>query len=516
MSISCILYSASLHRSLHSFPTRRSSDLHDADVEDWRALLLLLARAPEDLMAAGGISQAWTQSGRAHFVIREIDYAEVLRERAGGDRVQWDRIVECCLQGDRGVMDDAATAALIHAVANADTFGDLLEHFQRFQAMSGVSMEARTAALLQLMRSALDAAKQATPEDAEQVLQTMADACARLTPDVMMALLDARQSSKAVDAQLARTLVDHVSERCVASFVARSVTTERRATEQMANTLNALAPQAEIKQRVLDLALEEAKRTEVGQEAGFDDLWQSAMSTLKSGTGQFFVPDEYGREITGAGSQALEVERVSDDPPERVRGWVDSVSESARQHLDFELLRDLLRIELDPAAWEPLAVIVVGEIERRVLQSDFSSARTLAEALVGEMGSKTRPPLRQVATRVLERLWSGPLVRHVVLHLRKEETDVDELGRLCQAIGAGLARPLAELLAVEENARATRRMRELLLAYGAAGRQSVEQLKHSTNPAVRRTAIDLLRVFGGHEALAELASMLDDPDPQVQ
>src|SRR5262245_64146560 len=74
MSISCILYSASLHRSLHSFPTRRSSDLHDADVEDWRALLLLLARAPEDLMAAGGISQAWTQSGRAHFVIREIDY----------------------------------------------------------------------------------------------------------------------------------------------------------------------------------------------------------------------------------------------------------------------------------------------------------------------------------------------------------------------------------------------------------------------------------------------------------
>jgi HEAT repeat protein len=56
----------------------------------------------------------------------------------------------------------------------------------------------------------------------------------------------------------------------------------------------------------------------------------------------------------------------------------------------------------------------------------------------------------------------------------------------------------------------------LLLGFGAAGRQSVEQLKNSSNPAVRRTAIDLLRVFGGHEALPELASMLDDADPQVQ
>jgi len=71
-------------------------------------------------------------------------------------------------------------------------------------------------------------------------------------------------------------------------------------------------------------------------------------------------------------------------------------------------------------------------------------------------------------------------------------------------------------LAVEENTRCIRRLRELLLGFGAAGRPSVEQLKSSSNPAVRRTAIDLLRVFGGSEALPELASMLGDSDPQVQ
>jgi HEAT repeat protein len=93
---------------------------------------------------------------------------------------------------------------------------------------------------------------------------------------------------------------------------------------------------------------------------------------------------------------------------------------------------------------------------------------------------------------------------------------VEFLNRLCHTIGAGVVRPLAELLAVEENPRATRRLRELLLGFGAAGRQSVEKLKNSPNPAVRRTAIDLLRVFGGQEALPELVSMLNDADPQVQ
>ena len=77
-------------------------------------------------------------------------------------------------------------------------------------------------------------------------------------------------------------------------------------------------------------------------------------------------------------------------------------------------------------------------------------------------------------------------------------------------------RPLAEALAVEENSRAIRALREILLDFGAVGRSSVEQLKTSTNPAVRRTAIDLLRVFGGDEALPELASMLGDADQQVQ
>ena len=46
--------------------------------------------------------------------------------------------------------------------------------------------------------------------------------------------------------------------------------------------------------------------------------------------------------------------------------------------------------------------------------------------------------------------------------------------------------------------------------------QLPEQLKTSANPAVRRTAIYLLREFGGNEALPELTSLLDDADQNVQ
>jgi HEAT repeat protein len=489
----------------------------DADADDWRALLLLLARAPEDLLAEGGIGSAWAASGRSHFEIREIDYAEVLRERAGGEKAQWDRIIAVCLQGDMSGLDERALGSLADSLSDSERFGDLLEHFQNADSVDTVSVSARVAALLHLMRTALEAAKNQNPDAADQALQTIADSCARLTPEMMLAMLGSRQSSNAAHAQMANALMERMSDQTVASFVARTVTVEKGATERLAHALEVLVPEAERKGRILELAQEEARQGELGQEDGFDSLWKSAADMLTSYTDASFVSDEYGKELTAARAQALEVERVSDDPPERVSAWVATVSEQALHDLDLDLLRDLLRIEDDPALWEGIATVVVGEIERRTLNAETPGAHALAEALVRDTSPEGRAALRPVATRTIERLAAGPLVKHIGANLRKaEDAEVEALNRLCHTIGAGVVRPLAEMLAVEENPRATRRLRELLLGFGAAGRQSVEKLKHSSNPAVRRTAIDLLRVFGGQEALPELVSMLNDADPQVQ
>jgi hypothetical protein len=87
---------------------------------------------------------------------------------------------------------------------------------------------------------------------------------------------------------------------------------------------------------------------------------------------------------------------------------------------------------------------------------------------------------------------------------------------MCVSLGEVLVRPLAEALSVEERPRTRERLTSILLAFGSVGRRTIERLKNSQNPAVRRTAIHLMRQFGGSDALPDLTELLDDSEPLVQ
>ena len=58
------------------------------DAGSWRTLLLLLARTPDEVRNDGGIAHLWATAGGPSLEIREIDYAEVLREKRGSE-AQW-------------------------------------------------------------------------------------------------------------------------------------------------------------------------------------------------------------------------------------------------------------------------------------------------------------------------------------------------------------------------------------------------------------------------------------------
>ena len=492
----------------------------EADADDWHALLLLLSRSPEDLMADGGIASVWTRTGRTRFEIREIDYAEVLRERGGGE-AEWDRIVASCLKGEH-VLDERALASLFDALDDPARFAQLLERLQSAPVPDGTEVDARVAALLQLMKTAIEAAQQRGEAEGERALQTIAASCANLRPETMLAMLERRQSDHPGEAATVSAVVDHMTDDTMASFLARSVTAEHGATQRLVQALEALVPSADGKERIVRLAREEALQGDLGAEEGFDQIWQNVSNmvmsySMISYSDESWVSEQYGRELSAARRQAIEVERVADDPPERVQAWVATVSEQAVQQLDCAMLLDLLKIEEAVEAWEPVAAIAASEAEHRTLAGDTSSAQTLIDAVVGETGQSGRRPLRGAANRVVERLCSGPLTRHVALQFRAvEDSEVERFGRLCQSIGPGVVRSLADALSREESSVAVRRLGALLLGFGAAGRRSVEQLKNSSNPAVRRTAVTLLRGAGGQEALSELASMLGDADPAVQ
>ena len=475
-----------------------------AGVDDWLALLLLLSRAPEDLALEGGIAKAWTATGRGRFEIREIDYAEVLRERAGGESADWSGIIAHCLEGGAAQLDEGMLASMIDTFGDATRLTAFIDTLHATGARGGVSMGARAAALLQILERTLDAAGNRGHQETERILDTVAHAACQLTPDMMLALVAGARSTGATEERTLTGIVTRMGDHGIAAFVANSVVAEHGATERLAQAFQVLVPDADNQERLLGLAKGEAARSPLGDDSGFEDLWQSAAGMLTSYSDRNFVSEDYGRELSGARTQALEVDRVSDDPPDRVHAWLATVADTAVRQLDVTLILDLLRIETDATHWRGIASVAVAEVERRTTLGEIADALRLTEAISADPG-------------MLDALAGGLLVRHIVTYLRKaDENDVEPLNRLCHAIGPRIAKPLAEALAIEENNRAVRRLRELLLGFGAAGRQSVEQLKTSPNPAVRRMAIDLLRIFGGREALPELASMLDDADPQVQ
>src|SRR6185503_16351126 len=101
-----------------------------ADAADWHAFLLLLGRAPEDLVAEGGIEKVWALARRPRFEIREINYAEVLRERAGADAAGWETLLASCLRGEPAGIDDRTMASLLKIAGDPGKFGDFLQRLQ--------------------------------------------------------------------------------------------------------------------------------------------------------------------------------------------------------------------------------------------------------------------------------------------------------------------------------------------------------------------------------------------------
>src|SRR6185295_16724440 len=77
----------------------------------------------------------------------------------------------------------------------------------------------------------------------------------------------------------------------------------------------------------------------------------------------------------------------------------------------------------------------------------------------------------------------------------------EQVKGMCLSLGEVVVKPLAEALSVEERVRPRQRLTTILIAFGVVG---------------KRTAVYLLREFGGSDALPDLTELLDDNEPQVQ
>jgi HEAT repeat protein/PBS lyase HEAT-like repeat-containing protein len=300
--------------------------------------------------------------------------------------------------------------------------------------------------------------------------------------------------------------------------VSRHVIAEGAPTDRLALAFQSLVREPEQQQRMLALARDDVAASPLGSTEGFESVWNTvAEKLLTSYSDESFVSEAYGRELSGSRGKAVEVEQTNDDPPQRIGVWLGSIATTALRALDLTLVLDLLRIEEDDGRWGELMKPVVGLLEDLLLVGDFEASSQLTAVLVEQAAGSGTTARRQHAMTAIDVLIAGPMMRHITTHLATiDEAQFERVKAMCVSLGEVLVRPLAETLSVEERPRPRERLTSILLAFGSAGRRTVERLKNSQNPAVRRTAIQLMRQFGGTESLPDLTELLDDNEPQVQ
>ena len=481
-----------------------------ADTDSWRTLLLLLSRSPEEVRADGGIAHLWATAGGPSVEIREVDYAEVLRDKKG-EGASIDDIIAAALAGTPIQLDDEGLDALLAMLADPEKVDELMAKLDEAAEKHGP--DAKIAAIMNLLRGIVAAAKN-DPQRLEQALKQLGQVASHLTPDEMLHLI-AQQNAAGADADIAKGVLQRMDDNAVAQFVARSVITERGASGRLAHAFQALVPEADRQRQLMGLAQEQVAQSELGAEASFDELWQRVETMVTSYSDENFVSEAYSRELFAAQTKAVEVEQTSDDPPERIGAWLTTVSDGALRGLDHQLLLDLLVIEADPARWRDVADTAAAHADDLVRVGYFDQAWQLADQVIGESG---RIPGRATyLPEVLERFGRSTMLKHVAAYLRSaDDAAFERFQRLVHAIGTPVIQPLAETLATEQDARARRRLRDVLVGFGAKGRDVVQQLMSAPNWEVRRTAAFLLREFGGSEGLRELVPLLTDSEPLVQ
>jgi len=498
---------ALLHDHMIGLLTLHSSP----DPEGWLPFLNLLARPVEEVRASGGVARLWAATGQHHLELQEIDYADILRERDGSIETRWDDIIRACLNVE-SPLDEEALRGLLDVCNDPQRFSELVIALEQ---NGEVSLRSKASALLRMLRGIVDLVSKTDPSKLEPLLRNIAQGFGAISPELLLELLSTEEGRADKAADLVLQVASRMTDATLGGFVARNVTAQGGATKRLAQAFQALVPDAERRPPLLEIARAQVAQSPLGAGEGFLELWKDATDMLTSYSDEQFVSESYARELSDARTQAIEVERVSDDPPERLSGWISSVGPAEIRTLDLKLLLDLLTIEQDPERWRHVTIPAVALIEDLLLVGDFDGALPLTEHLANEL--KQEGPRKPHAAAALTRLVEGSMMTHIVSHLRSVDDDtVGQLKTLCYMVGPSVIKALAEALAIEKRTATRQRLTQLLLGFGADGRPAVEQLRASANPAVRRTAIHLLREFGGTEALPDLTALLDDAEPHVQ
>jgi len=513
-----------LARLLHRHQVNALTLRNGGGQATWHSLLRLLARPTDELREAGGIGHLWSEHGgltneddRRSIELREVDYERLLRHRALGDPITVAEIFEGLLAGNLDALGDDARAVLAEIVRDQDRVEILVAELAN---RTDDSPAALAGAVTTLLRAAGAPDAETDPSEA---IANLARVLSGLTAEQMAALLRRRGTEEATanGVDVIQAAADAMTDEQTVAFAAGSITTEHGASLRLAEALQALVPDIDERRQLVSLVGQQMAGSPFGQTDEFPDIWKRAEKLLTSYSDEQYVHEQYARELNVARSKAVEVEEIGDDPAERVEGWLSTVDDPSLHQLDVQLLLDLLRLERDPHRWRDIAATCVRHVDTLALTGDLVPAVQLAEAMASARAPAGETPPRDsvpvFAVSAMEKLAAGPAIGHALTHLRGgDDRASDAVTRLCRLLGPSVVSGLADALATERDARVKRTVRDILVGFGAEGREAVRALLDAPDWEVRQTAALLLRQFGGSEGLDELRRLLNDAEPLVQ
>src|SRR5687767_13429348 len=396
------------------------------DNQAWHAFLTLLAKSPEDARAVGGVAKAWEETGNKAILLKEIDYAEVLRERAGsGDSATWDRILAALKEetkegpdggGGEGGAGGSGEGPMQNMMALTDDPQRLAQFAQRLQDLgkaSGDDSLQQRKSLLEMMHGLANFAAERKPEELDKVLDTMAGAAAQMTPDMLLTLITDPPpqpgGSGTPRMDLARELQTRLSDDMISKFLVDNIVKDRGASNRLATAFQTLVPDASKQQEILSAAAEQAAAM-FPDDPQFESVWSNSTEMLMSYSDAKFVSEGYARELTLAQSQAMEVDKIGDDPPARIRAWLSTIEPEKVRALDQHLILDLLKLEKRADAWSGVLDTAINDIDALVLAGDLPLAAQLLDA-IASVANDAASPFKDAAAAGTSRLVEGQIGR---------------------------------------------------------------------------------------------------------
>ena len=138
----------------------------------------------------GGIARVWATMAGRHVELREIDYAEVLRERVRRRPGRsGTRVIANCLQGSAFDLDEAGIRELLGIAVDSEQLADLMTSLESSAESRRRRRPEDGGACCGCCAASSSVVSKKQPEQLEPVLKNMAAAVGRCSPEMLLGLM---------------------------------------------------------------------------------------------------------------------------------------------------------------------------------------------------------------------------------------------------------------------------------------------------------------------------------------